>query len=54
MLNIFHILAQNINCGYTLGQHRRGHSNEYHSLCLGAKLEKRYAPVNHIFPLKHL
>ena len=31
--NIFHISAQNIDCGYSLEPPRRGGSNEYHNLC---------------------
>ena len=29
--DIFHISAQNIDCGYSLERPRRGGSNEYHS-----------------------
>ena len=29
---IFHISAQNIDCGYSLEPPRRGGSNEYHNL----------------------
>ena len=32
-LKIFHISAQNIDCGYSLEPPRRGGSNEYHNLC---------------------
>ena len=35
--DIFHIVAQNIDCGYSLEPPRRGGSNEYHNLCLLAK-----------------
>ena len=31
--HIFHISAQNIDCGYSLEPPRRGSSNEYHNLC---------------------
>ena len=31
--DIFHISAQNIDCGYSLEPPRRGGSNEYHNLC---------------------
>ena len=31
--NIFHISAQNIDCGYSLEPPRRGGSNEYLNLC---------------------
>ena len=35
--DIFHISAQNIDCGYSLEPPRRGGSNEYHHLCLEQK-----------------
>ena len=38
--DIFHISAQNIDCGYSLEPHRRGGSNEYHNLCFEQKYEK--------------
>ena len=40
--DIFHISAQNIDCGYSLEppRPRRGGSNEYHNLCFEQKLEK--------------
>ena len=41
---IFLIFAQNINCGYTLEPPQRGGSNEYHNLCLGAKIRKICIP----------
>ena len=31
--DVFHITAQNIDCGYSLEPHRRGGSNESHNLC---------------------
>ena len=34
---IFHISAQNIDCGYSLESPRRGGSNEYHNLCFEQK-----------------
>ena len=40
MFNIFHILAQIIDCGYTLERHHRDESYEYRSLCFGAKIRK--------------
>ena len=53
-LDIFLILAQNIDCGYTLEPPRRGGSNEYpqpmfceevltciHNLCFGAKKKRK-------------
>ena len=30
---IFHISAQNIDCGYSLEPPRQGGSNEYHNIC---------------------
>ena len=33
IFDIFHITAQNIDCGYSLEPPRRGDSNEYHNLC---------------------
>ena len=38
--DIFHISAQNIDCGYLLEPHCRGGSNEYHNLCFRAKIKK--------------
>ena len=38
--DIFHISAQNIDCGYSLEPPRRGGSNEYHNLCLWAEIRK--------------
>ena len=38
--NIFHISAQNIDCGYSLEPPRWGGSNEYHNLCFVQKYEK--------------
>ena len=35
--DIFHISAQNIDCGYSLEPPRRGGSNEYHNLCFEQK-----------------
>ena len=35
--DIFHISAQNIDCGYSLEPPRRGGSNEYHKLCFEQK-----------------
>ena len=37
---IFHISAQNIDCGYSLEPPRRGGSNEYHNLCFWADIRK--------------
>ena len=33
--DIFHISAQNIDCGYSLEPPRRDGSYEYHNLCFG-------------------
>ena len=38
--NIFHICAQNIDCGYSVDPPRRGGSNEYRNLCFEQKYEK--------------
>ena len=46
---MFHISAQNIDCGYSLEPPRRG-SNEYHNLCFWAEIRKiMYTPVNPSF-----
>ena len=37
---IFHISAQNIDCGYALEPPRRGGSNATHNLCFEQKYEK--------------
>ena len=48
--DVFHISAQNIDCGYSLEPPRRGGSNEYHKLCFWAKIRKiMYTPVNPSF-----
>ena len=48
--DIFHISAQNIDCGYSLEPPRRGGSNEYHNLCFEADIRKlMYTPVNPSF-----
>ena len=39
MFDIFVIIAQNIDCGYTLEPPRRG-SKEFPHLCFGAKITK--------------
>ena len=45
--DIFHISAQNIDCGYSIEPPRRGNSNEYHHLCFLAEIRKiMYTPVN--------
>ena len=48
--NIFHISAQNIDCGYSLELPRRGGSKEYHNQCFLAEIWKiMYTPVNPSF-----
>ena len=52
--DIFHISAQNLDCGYLLEPPRRGGSNEYPlSMCLSKKKKKKrkimYTPVNPSF-----
>ena len=50
--DIFHISAQNIDCGYSLEPPRRGGSNEYHNLCFCAEIRKiMYTPVNPSFTI---
>ena len=45
--DIFHISAENIDCGYTLEPPRRGGSNEYpQSMYLSRNKKKMYTPVN--------
>ena len=45
--NIFHISAQNIDCGYSLEPPRRGGSNEYPQSMFVSKIRKiMYIPVN--------
>ena len=46
--DIFHILAQNIDCGYSLEPPRRGGSNEYPQSMFWAKKKRKimYTPVN--------
>ena len=51
-LIFFPVSAQNIDCGYSLEPPRRGGSNEYHNLCLGAEIrEIMYTPVNPSFTI---
>ena len=48
--NIFHISAQNIDCGYSLEPPRRGGSNEYSQSMFWAEIRKIvYTPVNPSF-----
>ena len=50
--DIFHISAQNIDCGYSLEPPQRGGSNEYHNLCFWAEIRKiMYTPVNPSFTI---
>ena len=50
--DIFHISAQNIDCGYSLEPPRRGGSNEYHNLCFWAEIRKiMHTPVNPSFTI---
>ena len=44
---IFHIFAQNIDCGYTLEPPHRGGSNEYsQSMFWSKNMKNRYTPVH--------
>ena len=48
--DIFHISAQNIDCGYSLEPPRRGVSNEYPQSMFYAVIRKiRYTPINPSF-----
>ena len=45
--DIFHIFAQNIDCGYLLEPPRQGSSNEYQQSMFWAEIRKiMYTPVN--------
>ena len=47
---IFHISAQNIDCGYSLGPPQRGGSNEYAQSMFWTEIRKiMYTPVNPSF-----
>ena len=51
--DIFHISAQNIDCGYSLEPPRRGGSNEYPQSMFLAEIRKiMYTPVNLSFTKK--
>ena len=53
--DIFHISAQNINCGYSSEPPRRGGSNEYPQFIFWAEIRKIiYTPVNQIYNIKVL
>ena len=47
--DIFHISAQNIDCGYSLEPPRRGGSNEYQQFIFIRKI--MYVPVNPSFSI---
>ena len=50
---IFHISAQNIDCGYSLEPPRLGGSNEYPQYMFSAEIRKiMYTPVNSSFTIK--
>ena len=50
--DIFHISAQNIDCGYSLEPHYRGGSNEYpQSMVLSRNEKIMYTPVNPSFTI---
>ena len=50
--DIFHISAQNINCGYSLEPPRRGGSNVYpQSMFLSRNKKIMYTPVNPSFTI---
>ena len=50
--DIFHISAQNIDCGYSLEPPRRGGSNEYPQCMFWAEIRKiMYTPVNPSFTI---
>ena len=50
--DIFHISAQNIDCGYSLEPPQRGGSNEYSQSMFLAEIRKiMYTPVNPSFTI---
>ena len=50
--DIFHICAQNIDCGYSLEPPRRGGSNEYPQSMFWAEIRKNmYTPLNPSFTI---
>ena len=50
--DIFHISAQNIDCGYSLEPPRRGGSNEYpQSMFLSRNKKIMYTPINPSFTI---
>ena len=51
--DIFHISAQNIDCGYSLEPPRRGGSNEYpQSMFLGRNKKNNVYPCKPVLPYK--
>ena len=51
--DIFHISAQNIDCGYSLEPPRRGGSNEYPQSMFLEEIRKiMYTPVNPSFTIQ--
>ena len=49
--DIFHISAQNIDCGYSLEPPRRGGSNGYPQSMFLSRNKKMYTPVNPSFTI---
>ena len=50
--DIFHIFAQNIDCGYSLEPPRRGGSNEYLQSMFRLEIRKiMYTPINPSFTI---
>ena len=50
--DIFHISAQNIDCGYSLEMPHWGGSNEYpQSMFLSGNKKNKYTPVNPSFTI---
>ena len=50
--DIFHVSAQNIDCGYSLEPPRRGGSNEYSQSMFRSEIRKIiYTPVNPSFTI---
>ena len=49
--DIFHISAQNIDCGYSLEPPRRGGSNEYHDLFLSRNKKNKVHPCEPQFTI---
>ena len=52
IFDIFLILSQNVDCGYTLEPPRQGGSNEYPQSMFWIKIKKnRYTPANPTFSI---